>query len=81
MAHLQVFADAGTLALMVCPAPAAHLCNSRQVRLPDRDGLLDALIAKADKIIKLDASPLYLEKSVSLSFDSCFATTKMRDRL
>ena len=32
--------------------------------LPDRDGLLDALMAMADKVIKLDASTLYLEKSV-----------------
>lgn len=53
--HLQVFADVSTLVLMVRAAPAPCLCNSRQMRLPDRDGLLDALIAKADKIIKLDA--------------------------
>ena len=55
-AHLRALADAGSLVLVVCPAPA--------VRLPNRDGLLDALMAMADKVIKLDASTLYLEKSV-----------------
>jgi len=66
---LRALADAGSLALVVCPAPA--------MRLPDRDGLLDALMAAADKIIKLpacgvaglrgagrDASTLSLEKPV-----------------
>ena len=55
-AHLRALADAGSLVLVVCPASA--------VRLPDRDGLLDALIAEADKVIKLEASALYLEKPV-----------------
>jgi len=57
-AHLRALADAGSLVLVVCPAPA--------VRLPDRDGLLNASIAAADKIIKLDASTLYLEKPVKV---------------
>ena len=55
-AHLRALADAGTLVLVVCSDPP--------VRLPDRDGLLDALIAEADRVIKLDASGLSLEKSV-----------------
>ncbi len=55
-AHLRALADAGSLVLVVCPAPA--------VRLPDRDRLLDVLMAMADKVIKLDASTLYLEKPV-----------------
>ena len=56
VAYLRALADAGTLVLVVCPTPA--------VRLPDRDRLLDTLIAAADRVIKLDASMLYLEKSV-----------------
>ena len=55
-AHLRALADAGSLVLVICPAPT--------VRLPARDGLLDALIAEADKVIKLEASALYLEKPV-----------------
>ncbi len=55
-AHLRALADAGSLVLVVCPDPP--------VRLRDRDGLLDALMAMADKVIKLDASTLYLEKPV-----------------
>ena len=55
-AHLRALADAGVLVLVVCPAPA--------VRLRDRDGLLDALITEADKVIRLETSTLYLEKSV-----------------
>jgi hypothetical protein len=57
-AHLRALADAGSLVLVVCPDQA--------VRLPDRDGLLDALIAQADKVIKLEASTLYLEKPVKV---------------
>jgi len=55
-AHLRALADAGSLVLVICPTPAA--------RLPDRDGLLAALIATADRVIKLDASALYLEKPI-----------------
>ena len=55
-AHLRALADAGALVLVVCPAPA--------MRLRDRDGMLGALMAAADKVIKLDASALYLEKPV-----------------
>jgi hypothetical protein len=55
-AHLRALADSGALVLVVCPDPA--------VRLRDRDGMLDALMAEADKVIKLEASALYLEKSV-----------------
>jgi len=55
-AHLRALADGGALVLVVCPAPP--------VRLRDRDGMLDALMAEADKVIKLEASVLYLEKSV-----------------
>jgi len=54
--ELRALADAGVLVLVVCPAPAA--------RLRDRDGLLDALITEADKVIRLETSTLYLEKSV-----------------
>jgi hypothetical protein len=55
-AHLRALADAGVLVLVVCPAPA--------VSLRDRDRMLDALIAEADKVITLEASALYLEKSI-----------------
>ena len=55
-AHLRALADTGSLVLVVCPAPA--------VRLHDRDGLLDALIAAADRVVKLEESMLYLEKPV-----------------
>jgi hypothetical protein len=55
-AHLRALADSGALVLVVCPAPA--------IRLRDRDGLLGALAAEADKVIRLEASALYLEKSV-----------------
>ncbi len=34
------------------------------MRLPDRDGLPAALIVAAARVIKLDASTLYLEKPV-----------------
>jgi len=34
------------------------------MRLRDRDGMLDALMAEADKVIRLETSTLYLEKSV-----------------
>ncbi len=63
-AHLRALADAGSLVLVVCPDPAARGEPGRTMRLPDRDGLLDALIAEADKVIKLEASALYLEKPV-----------------
>ena len=55
-AHLRALAEGGTLVLVVCSDPA--------MRLRDRDGMLDSLIAEADKVIKLEASALYLEKSV-----------------
>lgn len=55
-AHLRSLADSGALVLVVCPDPA--------VRLRDRDGMLDALMAEADKVIKLEPAGLYLEKSV-----------------
>jgi hypothetical protein len=55
-AHLRAIADSGSLVLVVCPDPA--------VRLRDRDGMLDALMAEADKVIKLEPAGLYLEKSV-----------------
>jgi len=55
-AHLRALADSGALVLVVCPDPA--------VRLRDRDGMLDALMAEADKVIKLEPAGLYLEKSV-----------------
>jgi hypothetical protein len=56
VAHLQALADAGTLVLVICPDPA--------VRLPDRDRMMEVLIAQADKVIKLEASTLSLEKPV-----------------
>lgn len=55
-AHLRALADSGTLVLVICPDPA--------VRLPDRDRMMEVLIAQADKVIKLDATTLTLEKSV-----------------
>jgi hypothetical protein len=63
-AHLRALADAGVLVLVVCPAPAARGEPGRTMRLRDRDGLLDALITEADKVIRLETSTLYLEKSV-----------------
>lgn len=56
VAHLRALADAGILVLVVCPAPA--------VRLPDRNRLLEALIATADRVVKLDPAILSLKKSV-----------------
>ena len=55
-AHLRALADAGVLVLVVCPTPA--------VRLRDRDGLLDAVVAMADRVVKLEPAGLYLEKSI-----------------
>ena len=55
-AHLRALADSGALVLVVCPDPGA--------RLRDRDGMLDALMAEADKVIRLETSTLYLEKSI-----------------
>ncbi|MCZ7625007.1 MAG: hypothetical protein M5R38_03460 [Candidatus Methylomirabilis sp.] len=43
------------------------------VRLSDRDGLLDALIAAADTVVKLEASVLSPRKASS---SSCVATKK-----
>jgi hypothetical protein len=63
-AHLRALADAGVLVLVVCPAPAARGEPGRTMRLRDRDGMLDALMAEADKVIRLETSTLYLEKSV-----------------
>jgi len=63
-AHLRALADEGSLVLVVCPTPGARGEPGRTMRLPDRDGLLDALIAVADKVIKLEVSTLYLEKPV-----------------
>ena len=63
-AHLRALADAGFLVLVVCPDPAARSELGRTMRLPNRDGFLDALMVMADKVIRLDASTLYLEKPV-----------------
>jgi len=69
-AHLRALADAGVLVLVVCPAPAA--------RLRDRDGLLDALITEADKVIRLETSTLYLEKSVRAAGTFSRSGTRVR---
>ena len=84
-AHLRALADAGSLVLVVCPTPAARDEPGRTMRLPDRDGLLDALIAAADKVIKLEASALYLEKPVKVvnvlgSLDTSTKVTPRRRR-
>ena len=55
-AHLRALADSGALVLVVCSTPA--------VRLRDRDGLLDAVVAMADRVVKLEPAGLYLEKSI-----------------
>jgi len=55
-AHLRAIADSGLLVLVVCSTPA--------VRLRDRDGLLDAVVAMADRVVKLEPAGLYLEKSI-----------------
>jgi hypothetical protein len=70
-AHLRALADAGVLVLVVCPAPA--------VRLRDRDGLLDALITEADKVIRLETSTLYLEKSVRAAGTFSRSGTRVRN--
>lgn len=56
LTHLRALADAGILVLVICPAP--------MIRLPDRDRMLEDLIAEADKVIKMEAATLSLEKSV-----------------
>ncbi len=71
-AHLRALADGGTLVLVVCPSPA--------VRLRDRDGMLDALIAGADKVVKLEASALYLEKSIRAADAGAFPDSGTRSR-
>ena len=76
-ATLRALADAGSLVLVVCPDPA--------VRLRDRDGLLDTLMVMADKVIKLEASTLYLEKPVRAmnalkSLDTSVKVTPRRRR-
>lgn len=63
LAHLRALADAGTLVLVVCPAPTARGEPGRTIRLPDRDRMLETLIATADRVVKLDATTLCLEKS------------------
>ncbi|MBF8262311.1 MAG: Rad51 protein, partial [candidate division NC10 bacterium] len=63
-AHLRALADSGALVLVVCPNPGARGEPGRTMRLRDRDGMLDALMAEADKVIRLETSTLYLEKSV-----------------
>jgi hypothetical protein len=55
-AHLRAIADSGSLVLVVCPTPGA--------RLRDRDGLLDAVVTMADRVVKLEPAGLYLEKSI-----------------
>lgn len=45
LAHLRALADTGTLVLVICPAPTARGESGRTIRLPNRDRLLDALIA------------------------------------
>ncbi len=67
VAHLRALADTGTLVLVVCPTPTARGEPGRTIRLPDRDRLLDALIAEADKVIKLEVATLSLEKPVPAS--------------
>jgi hypothetical protein len=63
-AHLRALADSGALVLVVCPNPGARGEPGRTMRLRDRNGMLDALMAEADKVIKLEPAGLYLEKSV-----------------
>jgi len=55
-AHLRAIADSGSLVLVVCSTPGT--------RLRDRDGLLDAVMAMADRVVKLGPAGLYLEKSI-----------------
>ena len=69
-AHLRALADSGALVLVVCPALAA--------RLRDRDGMLDALMAEADKVIRLETSTLYLEKSVRAAGTFSRSGTRVR---
>jgi hypothetical protein len=56
VAHLRALADSGTLVLVICP--------TRSVRLPDRERMMEVLIAQADTVMKLEASTLSLEKPV-----------------
>ena len=68
VAHLRALADAGTLVLVVCPVPAVRGEPGRTIRLRDRDGLLDALIATVDRVITLEGSTLSLEKPAPTHF-------------
>lgn len=69
-ARLRALADRGTLVLVVCPDPAA--------RLRDRERMLDALMAQADKIVKLEPAGLYLEKPVRAA--AAFPRSEARTR-
>ena len=77
-AHLRALADSGALVLVVCPDPAARGEPGRTMRLRDRDGLLDALMAEADKVIRLETSTLYLEKSVRAAGTFSRSGTRVR---
>jgi hypothetical protein len=81
VAHLRALADAGTLVLVVCPAPAARGEPSRTIRLRDRDGLLDALIATADRVIKLVTSTTSATLSTGLSLKQSVRVRSVAKRL
>ena len=73
VAHLRALADAGTLVLVVCPTPAA--------RLPGRDGLLDTLIATADRVITLEGSTTSATLSTGLSLEQSVRVRSVAKRL
>jgi hypothetical protein len=81
VAHLRALADAGTLVLAVCPTPAARSEPCRTIRLRDRDGLLDALIATADRVVKLVTSTTSATLSTGLSLEKSVRVRSAAKRL
>ena len=81
VAHLRALADAGTLVLVVCPTPAARSEPCRTIRLRDRDGLLDALIATADRVVKLVTSTTSATLSTGLSLEKPVRVRSVAKRL
>ena len=81
VAHLRALADAGTLVLVVCPVPAVRGEPGRTIRLRDRDGLLDTLIATADRVITLEGSTTSATLSTGLSLEQSVRVRKVAKRL
>ncbi len=82
-AHLWALADAGALVLVVCPAPTARgVARSNHATPLPGQAAGDALIAEADKAIKLEVATLSLEKPVPVSVSPPnISSPKRLDRL